>query len=94
MRLFVISVALLTVVVNGDLYYFSTVLRSNKRPQQEENGKHSNGLAGSHIKFPHCIYGPHRPPNIHLGGTCHSFPILKGKATGKTNTLCTLLTTC
>lgn len=74
MRLFAISVALLTVVVNGELYYSSSVLRSNKRPRQEENGKHSNSLAGSRIKFPHYIFGPHRPPNIHLCIVCHRFP--------------------
>lgn len=79
MRLFAISVALLAVVVNGDLYYSSTVLRSNKRPRQEENGRRSNGLAGSRIKFPHCVYGPRRPPNIHLCGACHSFPFRKAK---------------
>lgn len=78
MRLFAISVALLTVVVNGNLYYSSSVLRSNKRPRQEENGKHSNGLAGSRIKFPH-IFGLRRPPNIHLCGVPHGFLFRKGK---------------
>ncbi|TSK28202.1 Protein CBFA2T1 [Bagarius yarrelli] len=51
MRLFAISVALLAVVVNDDPYYSNALLRGNKRPRQEQNGKHSDGLAESHINF-------------------------------------------